>query len=227
MQNVNIKPKHSMGLHGKVALVVGGHGAIGTTVSQTLVSAGATIVIAGRNGDQARALADQLSDKGYIAEGLELEASNGGAIREFSALLIQHYGSIDIVVKCVGINKEQSLLEVTEEAFDKVISKKLRSFIASGQQSILNLCGGAYCRPDSNEHLMRLSSCLIQRQRSAGAIAETRTELERSCSRSVRCQAFEVMDSVGRLQPMDSQSPRCSRSPSNLRTAMLQRHHGR
>jgi len=126
-QNVDVRPQHTMDLHGKVALVAGGYGAIGTTISETLAAAGATSVIVGRDGDHARSLAGQLSDKGYIAEGLELDVSNAGAIRELSTSVVKHYGSIDILANCVGFNKEQRMLDVTEEAFDKVYSRTLRA----------------------------------------------------------------------------------------------------
>ncbi|MCK1298058.1 SDR family oxidoreductase [Bradyrhizobium sp. 24] len=116
-----------MNLHGQVALIVGGYGAMGATISETLASAGATSVIAGRDGDQASALAHQLSDKGHFTMGLELDVTNVAAINELSASVAQHCGSIDILVNCVGFNKEQNLLDVTEEVFDKVYARTLRA----------------------------------------------------------------------------------------------------
>ncbi|KRR11402.1 SDR family NAD(P)-dependent oxidoreductase [Bradyrhizobium valentinum] len=127
MQRVDMQPQHAMSLLGKVALVVGGYGAIGTTISETLANAGATSIVAGRSGDRARALATELSDKGFSVHGVELDACDVSAVRDLSASLKQQYGSIDILVNCVGSNKEQTLLEVTEEAFDEVYSRTLRA----------------------------------------------------------------------------------------------------
>ncbi|QOZ66676.1 SDR family NAD(P)-dependent oxidoreductase [Bradyrhizobium arachidis] len=116
-----------MSLRGKVALVVGGYGAVGKAISETLAMAGATTLIVGPNVEQADGLAHELIQKGHIAEGFELDASNVAAIKDVSASLARRYGSIEILVNCMGFNREQKLLEVTEDAFDKVYSRTLRA----------------------------------------------------------------------------------------------------
>ncbi|WP_051505720.1 SDR family NAD(P)-dependent oxidoreductase [Mesorhizobium sp. WSM2561] len=113
-------------LTGKVALVVGGYGAIGSTISEMLAAAGAKCIIAGRNGGLARCLADTLSAQHYDAAGIELDACDVQAVRDFAGDLAGRHGSIDILVNCVGFHKEQKLLDVTEEAFDEVYAKTLR-----------------------------------------------------------------------------------------------------
>lgn len=127
IKNANMQPKQPMGLIGKVALIVGGYGALGTTISETLAIAGATSVVAGRNGDRARVLAAELSNKDCTVQGVELDACDVGAVRGLAASLKHQHGSIDILVNCVGFNKEQKLLEVTEDAFDEVYSRTLRA----------------------------------------------------------------------------------------------------
>ncbi|WP_245284131.1 SDR family NAD(P)-dependent oxidoreductase [Bradyrhizobium sp. Cp5.3] len=161
--DADVRALHTMDLHGKVALVVGGYGAIGTTISKTLAAAGATSVIVGRNGDQARALAVQLTDGGYIAEGLELDASNTEAVRELSTSLVQRYGSIDILANCVGFNKEQKLLEVTEEAFDKVYSRTLRAGMFLSQAVAAHQIAAG--KGGSQIHLLSIGSSLGFRDR--------------------------------------------------------------
>lgn len=51
VQTIEAGSQHPMSLHGKVALIVGGYGAIGTTISEVLTLAGATSIVAGRSGD--------------------------------------------------------------------------------------------------------------------------------------------------------------------------------
>ncbi|MDX0967291.1 MULTISPECIES: SDR family NAD(P)-dependent oxidoreductase [Sinorhizobium] len=113
-------------LTGKVALVVGGYGAIGTTISEMLAAAGATCIVAGRNGERSQGLAEQLHARGWNAAGTEVDASNVEAVRDLTDRLVKEHGSIDILVNCVGFHKEQPFLEVTEEAFDEVYTKTLR-----------------------------------------------------------------------------------------------------
>ena len=40
---------------------------------------------------------------------------------------VSHYGRLDILVNCIGLNREEKLLDVTEENFDLVYSANLKS----------------------------------------------------------------------------------------------------
>lgn len=163
MQDMDVHDQGSMDLRGRVALIVGGYGAIGTAISRSLAAARAATAIAGRDGDQACALARRLKQGGYIAEGFELDASNTLRTRELAALLVRHYGSIDILVNCLGFNKEQSLFEVTEEAFDKVYCRTLRAGMFLSQavaaQQVASGKGGSHI------HLLSVGSSIGFRDR--------------------------------------------------------------
>lgn len=167
IQNVNVQPEHSMSLQGKVALVVGGYGAIGTAISGTLAIAGATSIVAGRSGDRARGLAAELTDKGYSAQGVALDVCDVGAVRDLSASLKQEYGSIDILVNCVGFNKEQKLLEVTEDAFDQVYSRILRAGMFLSQAVAAHQVAAG--TGGSHIHLLSIRSSLGFRSRGYSA----------------------------------------------------------
>ncbi|WP_457660617.1 SDR family NAD(P)-dependent oxidoreductase [Sinorhizobium medicae] len=167
MTTENTGVRRSMNLHSKLALVVGGYGAIGTSISEMLAVAGATSVIAGRNGDRARELARALTEKGLAAEGVEVDACHAGAVRELSASLAQRHGSIDILVNCIGFNKEQKLLEVTEEAFDEVYSRTLRAGMFLAQAVASHQI--AFGRGGSQIHILSVRSSLGFRDRGYSA----------------------------------------------------------
>ena len=46
---------------------------------------------------------------------------------------MDRYGRVDILVNCVGTQREEALLEVTEEAFDEVYAVNLKSAMFLGQ----------------------------------------------------------------------------------------------
>lgn len=167
IRKAGFRSQDPMSLQGKVALVVGGYGAIGATISETLAVAGATSIVAGRRGDRAQALAAALIDKGLSAEGVELDACDVGATRSIVASLKHQHGSIDILVNCVGFNREQKLLEVTEEAFDEVYSRTLRAgmFVsqAVAEHQVIAARGG------SQIHLLSVRSSLGFRDRGYSA----------------------------------------------------------
>jgi gluconate 5-dehydrogenase len=114
-------------LKGKRALVPGGYGGIGEAVAQGLCEAGAGVVVAGRNAAKAEALAKRLSAGGHAAHGVELDGESvdsiNAAVDRAAALL----GGLDILVNCIGKNREQRLADVTPETFDEIYRTNLRS----------------------------------------------------------------------------------------------------
>lgn len=114
-------------LDNKVAIVTGGYGGIGESVCRGLASVGAKVVIAGRNGKRADALADSLRKDGGDVRAFAFDADNIQQTRQMVDDAVDHYGRLDILVNCVGLNREEKLLDVTEENFDTVYSGNLKS----------------------------------------------------------------------------------------------------
>jgi gluconate 5-dehydrogenase len=107
-------------LKGRTAFIPGGYGGIGTAISRGLAHAGAKVVIAGRDARKAAALAKKI---GRGARGVGLDVEDVRAIRD----TVDGIGRVDILVNCVGIQVEQALTEVTEEAYDRVYRTNLKS----------------------------------------------------------------------------------------------------
>lgn len=114
-------------LDGKVALIPGGYGGIGEAVCRGLAAAGAKIAVAGRNGKRAEGLVDSLKQDGYQAYAAPFDAQKTRDIRRMVDDTVEHFGRVDILVNCIGLNKEEKLLDVTEENFDYVYSANLKS----------------------------------------------------------------------------------------------------
>jgi NAD(P)-dependent dehydrogenase (short-subunit alcohol dehydrogenase family) len=120
-------------LEGKVALVTGGYGGIGEAVCRGLAGAGARIGIAGRNRERASACAESLKAEGYDAWATSFEATSVPDTQRMVDEVSRHFGKLDILVNCVGLNCEESAEEVTEEMFDYVCSVNLKSAMFQAQ----------------------------------------------------------------------------------------------
>jgi gluconate 5-dehydrogenase len=114
-------------LGGRSALVVGGYGGLGGAISWGLASRGARVAVCGRDGDKAAAFAGELEAAGHQALGHAIDATSVDSITQGVDRVAGSLGGIDILVNCVGINIEQHLLDVTEEAFDRVYDTNLKS----------------------------------------------------------------------------------------------------
>jgi NAD(P)-dependent dehydrogenase (short-subunit alcohol dehydrogenase family) len=120
-------------LDGKVALVPGGYGGIGEAVCWGLASAGAKVAVAGRNAQRTQSLADALQQAGHTAFAAPFDAHQVQDIQRMVDGVAVHFGQIDILVNCVGLNREEKLLDVTEENFDFVYSANLKSALFLAQ----------------------------------------------------------------------------------------------
>ena len=116
----------------KVAYLPGGYGGIGEAIAWGLAMRGVKVVVSGRSQEKADALAGKINEAGFEATGLALDVESVEAIRRSVDQVVESYGRLDILMNCVGIQREESLLEVTEEAYDEVyrINLKAAMFLA-------------------------------------------------------------------------------------------------
>ena len=120
-------------LSGKVALVTGGYGGIGEAVSNGLGNAGAKVAVAGHNADKAAACAERLTKRGYDAHGAAFESTSVSETRRLIDDIVGRFGRLDILVNCVGLNREEKAEEVSEEKFDYVMDVNLKSAMFQAQ----------------------------------------------------------------------------------------------
>jgi 2-deoxy-D-gluconate 3-dehydrogenase len=90
-------------LTGKVALVTGGNGGIGLGMACGMAKAGATIVIAARNGEKSIAAARELIALGARVEARTVDVADPAACREMVEQAAAHFGRLDILVNNAGI----------------------------------------------------------------------------------------------------------------------------
>ena len=120
-------------LDGKVALVTGGYGGIGAAVTRGLAQAGAQVAITGHNGVRASALAEALSAEGHRTWSSTFEATSVSETQRVVDNAAAHFGRLDILVNCIGLNREEKAEEVTEEMFDFVYAVNLKSAMFQAQ----------------------------------------------------------------------------------------------
>lgn len=120
-------------LDGKVALVTGGYGGIGDAVCRGLADAGAKVAVAGHNAQKATALAENLKGQGADAFAAAFDSVSVAETRRMVDDVADHFGRLDILVNCVGLNREEKAEEVTEEMFDHVVDVNLKSAMFQAQ----------------------------------------------------------------------------------------------
>lgn len=90
--------KELFDLSGKIAIVTGGRGLYGASISLGLCEMGATVVIASRNGEKCEQYAKTLREQGYEAYGMALDLASDKSIDSFTDEVYNKFGRIDILV---------------------------------------------------------------------------------------------------------------------------------
>ena len=126
-------PEQLFRLDGKVALVTGGYGGIGEAVSRGLAAVGAKVGVSGHNAGKAAACAEAIRKQGGDAFAATFDSVSVGETRRMVDEVAEHFGRLDILVNCVGLNREEKAEEVTEEMFDHVYQVNLKSAMFQAQ----------------------------------------------------------------------------------------------
>jgi len=163
-------------LHGRVAFVPGGYGGIGEAISWGLALAGARVAIAGRSADKAEALASQLRDAGLDAHGLAMDAHSVAEIQTAIDATAQRFGALDLLVNCVGIQREQKLDELNEETFDEIVTVNLKAAVFMAQAAARHQAAAVEAgrSPGRQVHLLSVRAQLGMRDRGYTAYCTTK-----------------------------------------------------
>jgi glucose 1-dehydrogenase len=117
-----------MSLHGKVAVVTGGNSGIGKAVVLALAQAGANIVIDFvAHPEATEELEKQVHALGDQAIGVDADVSKVADLEMLVARTVEAFGHLDVMVNNAGIETRTSILDTTEEQYQRVMDINLKS----------------------------------------------------------------------------------------------------
>jgi glucose 1-dehydrogenase len=117
-----------MSLQGKIAIVTGGNSGIGRAIALGLAKAGANIAIDYvAHPEATEALEREIADLGDIAIGVEADVSNVQQLQALINATVAKFGRLDIMVNNAGVETRTSVLDTTEDQYDKVLAINLKS----------------------------------------------------------------------------------------------------
>jgi NAD(P)-dependent dehydrogenase (short-subunit alcohol dehydrogenase family) len=156
-------------LEGKTALITGGSRGLGREMALAFAEHGANIVIASRKVENCETVANEVRALGRQALAVGYHAASWTDAERLAAESIAEFGHIDVLVNNAGMSPlYSSLVEVTEDLYDKVLGVNLKGPFrlsaligthmttpdASGAirgGSIINVSSIASTRPSPNE----------------------------------------------------------------------------
>ena len=89
-------------LQGRVALIPGGGGGIGSALAEALAGAGARVAVAGRTAETCGATVERIRGAGSEGLAITADVTNEADCDRMVAETIEHFGRLDILVNAVG-----------------------------------------------------------------------------------------------------------------------------
>ena len=115
-------------LEGKTAIVTGGSRGIGKGIVEVFAKHGANVAFTySSSSEAAKVIEEEVSKYGVKVKSYKSDAANFEQSQELAAEIVKDFGSIDILVNNAGITKDNLLMRMNEEDFDKVIEVNLKS----------------------------------------------------------------------------------------------------
>ncbi len=120
-------------LTGKVALVTGGNGGIGLGIARGLATAGASVVVAARDGAKNAAAICELTALGATAFAMEIDVTGDGFGEAMVGAAVTRFGGLDILVNNAGISIAKRPEDLSLSDWRAVLDTNLTSVFAGCQ----------------------------------------------------------------------------------------------
>lgn len=103
----------------KIIIVTGGAGYYGKPICFALAEAGAYVIVASRNENSCKRLAEELNGKGLQAAGYHLDLADENSIHSFVKAVVERFGRIDVLINnAVSREGYSDLEQVTKESWE-------------------------------------------------------------------------------------------------------------
>ena len=137
-------------LEDKIALVTGAGAGIGRAIAETFAREGAHVVVADRDGEAAREVADAITKSNGSAQAEIVDVTATEQVKALMGRLAERFGRLDVLVNNAGVGERSDFRHLDDAAWDKVWKTNVDGTVrcareafellkASGNASIINL----------------------------------------------------------------------------------------
>ncbi len=125
------------GFSGKVALVAGGTGGLGRSVSRAFLEEGANVIVTYRRQEEFALLKREAGEDGSRLDGQQVDVSDEAAATNLVRGIFARYGRLDALVNAVGgYAGGAKLWELETKVFEQMLDLNLRSGYALSRAAV-------------------------------------------------------------------------------------------
>ncbi|MBA9075091.1 3-oxoacyl-[acyl-carrier protein] reductase [Flavobacterium gossypii] len=181
-------------LEGKTAIITGASRGIGRGIAEVFAKHGANVAFTySSSAEAAKVLEDELIALGVKAKGYQSNAADFNEAQKLVDDVIATFGNIDILINNAGITKDNLLMRISEEDFDKVIEVNLKSVFnmtKAVQKTMLKNRAGSIINMSSVVGVKGNAGQTNYAASKAGVIGFTKSVALELGSRNIRCNAI-------------------------------------
>ena len=131
-------------LEGQVAIVTGASRGIGAAIAEQLAARGAKVVCLATSAERAAETAARCAALTPGAEALGVDVAKTAEVLALVDSVAKKHGRLDILVNNAGVTKDQLILRMSEEDFDRVLDVNLKgawNFCKAASRSLMKSGG--------------------------------------------------------------------------------------
>ncbi|MEM1450090.1 MAG: 3-oxoacyl-[acyl-carrier-protein] reductase [Planctomycetota bacterium] len=132
-------------LEGKTALVTGASRGIGRSIAEALAAQGARVACVATRVENAEPAAEACSGLTDGAKAYGVDVSDHAAVTDLVKTIGGEMGGIDVLVNNAGITRDQLLMRMSEEDFDRVVDVNLKgtwNFVRAATRPLMKAGSG-------------------------------------------------------------------------------------
>ncbi|QDV07319.1 3-oxoacyl-[acyl-carrier-protein] reductase FabG [Planctomycetes bacterium Poly30] len=180
-------------LQGQVALVTGASRGIGRAIAETLARAGARVVCVATSEANVVETAKACAAHEPGAKAYGVDVSDTNAVADLVKEVTTEYGGIDILVNNAGITRDQLLMRMAEDDFDRVIAVNLKgtwNFVKAAARPLMKAGSGRIINIASVVGVTGNAGQANYAASKAGVIGLTKSTAKELSGRGVTCNAI-------------------------------------
>jgi len=116
-------------IEGKVVIVTGAGGGIGSATARLLAERGAKVVLADRNLETAGQVAERIECNGGAAVAMPVDVTNRREVINLVAAATDRFGRLDVMVNNAGVGPVSYLDELKVDEWDLMVEVNLRGVL--------------------------------------------------------------------------------------------------
>jgi 3-oxoacyl-[acyl-carrier protein] reductase len=126
-----------MRLQGKITIVTGAASGFGNGIAQRFAAEGARVVASDLDAENGERVVREIVEEGGDARFVQGDVSKDADVKRMVDFAISQYGGLDVVVNNAGTtHRNQPMLDVSEEQFDRIYAVNVKSLFLTARHAV-------------------------------------------------------------------------------------------